>query len=114
VETIAGSAELPAKEIKLIRQVGNTSLPITSVEDLPLDHEARKVSYINSLILRANKQLWAIFVVKLRAVHRGQSDWSKVPNKVKKELAEVSLRICVVELEADCQMVSMVIAAVDA
>jgi hypothetical protein len=99
---------------KLIRQAGNTSLPITSVEDLPLDHEARKVSYRNALILRADRQLWAIFVMKLRAVHRGQSDWSQVPNKVKKELAEVSLRVCVVELGTDRQMVSMVIAAVDA
>jgi hypothetical protein len=51
--------------------------------------------------------------VRLRAVHRGQSDWSKVPNKVKKELAEVSFRIHGNQLEADGQMVSMVIAAVD-
>jgi hypothetical protein len=42
-----------------------------------------------------------MFVVKLRAVHRGQSDWSKVPNKVKNELAEVSLRFPDIELEAD-------------
>ena len=30
---------------KLIHQVGHTSLPIIASEDLPLDHEARKVSW---------------------------------------------------------------------
>jgi len=76
---------------------------------MKLERSAKK-----STSLRADRQLWAIFVVRLRAVHRGQSDWSKVPNKVKKELAEVSFRSHVSQLEADGKMASMVILAVDA